>query len=238
MRKRPSFECPGNLLGQKCLTRRLNQKIAKELGQHPFGDIGARAATWSALGVVWAVRGSPTPECWLAVCEIAAILQLAQVEFADADLVAIPSNVTIEVELSAVERPVVRQLPDNGSLAWRVIMPAEYADGRSDDQSFELAATAITILGQATALPFDRFRELTEERFKRGMSSRFFSVRPIRELMAFAQPEGVPWAILSNSTRRSLLVEVLPIEAQELSWLASPGPGYSRERADEFLRNR
>jgi hypothetical protein len=72
-------------------------KIACELGQHPFSDIGSRSATWSALGIFWTVRGSPNLECWLAVSEIAAVLQLAQVEFGDADLAVIPSDATIEV---------------------------------------------------------------------------------------------------------------------------------------------
>ncbi|WP_404653694.1 hypothetical protein [Bradyrhizobium sp. USDA 336] len=216
----------------------VESKVAEELGVHPFSDVGPRAATWSALGIVWTVTATPSPEHWLAVCEIAAILQLAQVEFADTDLVVIPSNATIEVEISAVQRPKVQQLPDNGRLAWRVIMPAEYAHDQVDDQSFELAAIAITILGQATALPFSRFKELTEERFARGMSARFFSVRPIRELLAFAQPAGIPWTALSNTARQPIQAYLAPIEARELSWPVLPGPGYSRERAEEFLRNR
>ena len=215
----------------------VEKKIASELGQHPFSDIGPRSATWSALGIVWTVKGNPTQECWLAVSEIAAVLQLAQVEFGDADLVVVPSDVMIEVELRDIRKPHIEQLPDNGRLAWRATMPIEYvADDR--DNSFQLAAIAISILGQATALPFEKFRELTDERFERGLSARFFSVRPIRELLAFAQPQEIPFAVMTNTTRQKLLADVVPIESGELQWRVSPGPGYSKERAEEFLRNR
>ncbi|MCC8976240.1 hypothetical protein [Bradyrhizobium brasilense] len=213
-------------------------RIAEELGLHPFGDIGARSAVWSALGIVWAVKGAPTRECWLAVSELAAVLQLAQVEFGDADLVVIPSNVTIDVELQDVERSRVEQLPDNGRLAWRVIMPTHYARDHDKDYGFELASVAITILGQTTALPFEKFRQLVDERFERGMSHRFFSVRPIRELLEFVQPQELPLALLANTDRRKLSVDVRPIEPDELKWRSAPGPGYSKNKAEEMLRNR
>jgi hypothetical protein len=216
----------------------IESKIASELGLNPFGDIGPRSATWSALGIVWTVKGNPALECWLAVTEIAAILQLAQVEFADAELVVIPSDVVIEVELCSAKEVSIKQLPDNGKLAWRVSLPTEYASDSNNDNAFELATVAITILGQATALPFETFKDLTEKRFERGLSARFFSVRPIRELLAFAQPDEIPYAVLTNTTRRALLADVAPIESEELKWPLSPGPGYSRKRAEEFLRNR
>ena len=213
----------------------IEAKIVCELGQHPFSDIGPRSASWSAFGILWTVKGSPNLECWLAVSEIAAVLQLSQVEFADTELAIIPSDVTIEVELRNVKKIDIKQLPDNGKLAWQVVVPVEYASGADYDPA-ELASVAITILGQATALPFDTFRDLTEKRFERGLSSRLFSVRPIRELLAFAQPDGIPYSILTNTTRRSLSVDVTPIESEELRWPSSPGPGYSRAKAEEFLR--
>jgi hypothetical protein len=213
-------------------------QVAEELGLHPFGDIGPRAAVWSALGVVWTVKGAPTQECWLAVSELAAVLQLAHVEFGDADLVVVPSDVTVQVEVQNVASFDVRQLPDNGKLSWTVIMPAEYARSADNDQGLELAAVAIMILGQATALPFERFKELAEERFKRGMSSRFFSVRPIREPLKFVQPKEVPFSLLANTTRRELSISITPVEPHELEWPSSTGPGYSKELAVEILNNR
>ena len=213
-------------------------KIACELGQHPFSDIGSRSATWSALGILWTVKGSPNLECWLAVSELAAVLQLAQVEFGDTELIVIPSAATIEVELSRARKIDIKQLPDNGKLAWRVTVPVEHPSGAEDDYTLELASVAITILGQATALRFDTFKELAEKRFQRGLASRFFSVRPIRELLAFVQPDGIPYPVLTNTIRRSLSIDVTPIESDELKWTSSPGPGYSKEKAEEFLRNR
>lgn len=208
--------------------------IKEQLGLHPFGDVGRRSAIWSALGITWVVRGTPTEACWLAVSELVSILQLAQVEFADADLVIVPSNVVIEVDLHDDGGFKVEQLPDNGRLAWQVRMPKD----PKNDWGQELAAVAITILGQATALPFDAFQRLTEERFERGLPTRFFSVRPIRELLAFVQPRELPFSLLANTSRRELDIDLTPIEPEELKWRSSLGPGYSREKANEFLHNR
>jgi len=169
---------------------------------------------------------------------MAAVLQLAQVEFGDADLVVVPSDVTIEVRLHQENRIDTKQMPDNGKLVWRVTMPAQHASERDQDHALELIRLAIMILGQATALPFDEFMRLTDERLKRGLSNRFFSVRPIRELMAFVHPHALPFAVLSNSTRRELISSIAPIGSHELEWPSSLGPGYSRERAEEFLQNR
>ncbi|MBR1281351.1 hypothetical protein JQ597_04785 [Bradyrhizobium sp. AUGA SZCCT0177] len=215
-------------------------KIVRQLGQHPFGDVGPRLARWSAFGVVWTVKGSlPTLECWLAVVEVATILQLAQVEFADADLVIVPSEATIEVELRSVSEPRIEQLPDNGRLVWRLVMPTDYeAADHCSETEFGLAGVALTILGQASALPFETFQTLTDDRFKRGLAARFFSVRPIRELLSSVQPEGLPFALLANSTRRELATSCDPVSSLELQWRSTPGPGYSKEKADEYLRNR
>jgi hypothetical protein len=222
------------------LPEEIETRIADELGQHPFSDIGPRSATWSALGIVWTVKCNiPTLECWIAVTEVAAILQLAQVEFGDADLVVVPSEATIEVELRDTHEPQIEQLPDNGKLAWRLIMPSEYKSSDNyNDVEAKLAAMALTILGQTSALPFETFQSLTEERFERGLAARFFSVRPIRELLASVQPEKLPFALLANTTRRKLSISCNPIVSAELQWRSSPGPGYSKERAEEYLRNR
>ena len=118
-------------------------------------------------------------------------------------------------------------------------MPAEYAPSDNySDIEFRLAAMALTILEQASALPSATFRDLTDERFERGLVSRFFSVRPIRELLASVQPEKLPFALLANTTRRKLSIDCNPIVSAELQWRSSPGPGYSKERAQEYLRNR
>ena len=49
------------------------------------------------------------------------------------------------------------------------------------------------VLGQATALPMTDLKKLVNERFERGLLTRYLSVRPLREMMEFAQPENLDW---------------------------------------------
>lgn len=217
-------------------TDEIEATIARELGRHPFGDVGNRRfVEWSALGIRWSVRSAAERDTWFAALEVAAALQIVQVEFADLDLLVIPSVAIIDVELGDAEFPNIVQLPDNGRLAWRVVMPRSAAQPASFDHP---AAMAVAILAQTTALPFDSFNELAAQRIQRGLPLRVFCVRPIRELMEFAQPESRELGQLHSKVRPSIQHPLKPTEADDLKWRDGPGPGYTAQRAKEHIRNR
>ena len=169
---------------------------------------------------------------------MAAAIQVVQVEFADADLLIIPSNVLIDVELSDDPKPQYVQLPDNGKLAWKVTMPKKVPKPSDEEYQAYLVGIVLMVLGQATALPVSKFDELVNERLERDLLGRVFSVRPLRELMKFAQPDNVDLTRLASETRPDLRREFQPIEAGELKWRNGPGPGYSQSLAEEYLTNR
>jgi hypothetical protein len=215
----------------------IESRIARDLGRHPFGDVGAeRSAAWSAFGVVWTVQSLADEETWLAALEVAAALQIIQVEFADVDLLIIPSRAIIHVEWRDIQKPEFHQLPDNGSLSWRISMPR--APDTSDRGPAGLAALAIMVLEQATALPSAKFQKFMRDRIQRGLVTRIHSVRPMRELMRFAMPEGIDLAAMSSLNRPQLNGRFEPIEATELCWRTGPGPGYSHALARKYLHNR
>lgn len=214
-------------------------KIAAELGQHPFGDVGAeRSVAWSAFGVIWTIRCVADKDTWLAALELAAAIQIVQVEFADVDLMIIPSLALIDVELADETKPECAQLPDNGKLAWKVTMPRVAPDARSEEYEAYLMSVVLMVLTQATALPVPQLGALIEKKMERGLPGRVFSVRPLRDLIRFAQPEHLDSAKLASETRPPLRTDFQPIEASELCWRTGPGPGYSRILAEEHLRNR
>jgi hypothetical protein len=216
----------------------IEANIARDLGQHPFGDIGPeRAAAWSAFGVIWTVHSTADEETWIAALEVAAALQIVQVEFADADLLVIPSQVVIFVDLQNIESPKFWQLPDNGSLAWRITIPKS-PELTWDRAGAALASLVITILGQATGLPAKKFQNLAKERVERGLPMRLYSVRSMRELMKYALPEGLDLVCLASLTRPKLLSPMVPIEVAELRWRTGPGPGYSKRLAQRHLESR
>ena len=217
----------------------IEAKIAVELGHHPFGDVGtARSVAWSAFGVVWTIRCVPDRDTWLAALELAAAIQIVQVEFADVDLLIIPSRVIIDVEVSDKTKPQCAQLPDNGKLAWKVTMPKAVPNPPSEEYQVYLMSVVLMVLGQTTALPVPQLDELIEKRMERGLPGRVFSVRPVRELMQLAQPEHLDFAKLASEPRPVLRTEFQPIEAEDFGWRTGPGPGYSRSLAEQHLRNR
>jgi hypothetical protein len=214
-------------------------KIAAELGQHPFGDVGAdRSVIWSAFGVLWIVRSVADEDTWFAALELAGAIQIVQAEFADLDLLIIPSRVFIDVRLDDGAKPHCVQLPDNGKLTWQVTMPKAMTDTPTDGFEAYLVSVVLTIVGQATALSFPKLREMVEKRMERGLPGRVFSVRPLRELMKLVQPDNLDFAKLASDTRPVLRSDFQPIEAAELAWRTGPGPGYSRSLAERYLLSR
>ena len=212
----------------------IQKKIASDLGQHPFSDVGPeRSVTWSAFGIVWTIRCGADIDTWLPALEVAAAVQIVQVEFADADLLIIPSNVLIDVELSDDAKPRCVQLPDNGKLAWKVTMPKTVPKTSDEEYRAHFVGIVLMVLGQATALPVSKLDDLVNKRLERDLLGRVFSVRPLRELMMFAQPDNLDLIRLASETRPALRREFQPIEAGELKWRNGPGPGYSRT----LLRN-
>jgi hypothetical protein len=217
----------------------IEERLATELAQSPFSDVGLdRSVTWQAFGIIWKITCVSERNTWLAALEVAAAIQIVQVEFADSDLLIIPSDALIHVELGAEMVPKHAQLPDNGKLAWKITMPK--TSPRAFDQRYHshLIAIILMVLGQATALPMNGLKKLFDERFERGLLSRVFSIRPLREMMEFAQPDNLDLARLVSLTGPLTASNTQPKEADELKWRNGPGPGYSRQRATEYLTNR
>ena len=128
---------------------------------------------------------------WLATLELVAAIQIVQVEFADVDLLIIPSRVLIDVVIGDEPNPKCVQLPDNNKLAWRISMPNAMMDTQVDEYHIYLVSVVLMVLGQATALPVSQLDQLIEKRMERGLPGRIFSVRPLRELMNFLRSQNV-----------------------------------------------
>ncbi|WP_149535763.1 hypothetical protein [Siccirubricoccus phaeus] len=213
-------------------------QISENIGQHPFGDFGKiRSVRWSAFGILWEVKSAPERAVWTAALEVAASLQIAQVELADVDMLIIPSKVVVNVELSALAKPSCVQQPDNGALIWSVKMPND-TKTRTMEYQAALVGVLFSVMERASALPSDKISEIFVKKLDRGLPSRLSFVRPMRELLELAQPEGLDMAVLAAQERPSLSLDILPLENDELGWRDGPGPGYSVEKAREYIGNR
>lgn len=218
------------------------RQIQTEIGGPIFSDVGTRRAIrWPALGITWTVSFANTYELALLAEELAATLQIIQADLAEFDLCLFPTTADIELELTDESRTVFKEVPDNNTARWLLRIPSRWLLPQESQPSEEVnpLTMAATILGQCTALPYDRFLTIIESAFKAGLSTKTFNARPARELFA-----GIHSKEVFQTSKRVELNAPTPPEwfeiepAVELAWRESPGPGYSLEKAEGFIRNR
>lgn len=218
----------------------LMDRLEVELRRSPLEDIGpVRTHVWSALGVEWTLTCTSDRETVAAALGLGAVLQVIQVELAHAELLVVPGKVVIDVELGRVERPRVTT-PLDGVANWRVVIPetppSDDPHGRNEfHEAFSIAAT---VLGQVTALDAPSFGKIVTEAMERDLGLRAYSVRPARELMAFAGRQVDCLETLAALPAPVLPRPIRPREPAELAWPTTTAPGYSPERAREALANR
>jgi hypothetical protein len=218
------------------------RRIQTEIGGPIFSDIGARRAIrWPALGITWTVSFANTYELSLLGEELAATLQIIQADLAEVDLCLFPTTVDLELELTDENRTGFEQVHDNGRARWLIRIPSQWLPPQRaiPGEEMDPLTIAAAILGQCTALTFDKFTSILHSAFKAGLATKAFNVRPARELFASIHSKDV----FQNSKRSELNAPTEPVwfwiePAPELAWRESPGPGYSAEKAEGFIRNR
>jgi hypothetical protein len=208
--------------------------LAEQSGQGLFNDVGAKLRfQWHALGINWSIDADA--ESRIHAERIGAALQIALVDLSDEDLLIIPSDVHIRLEVCGRAPAAMRQQPDNGVLRFVIALPA--TEEAADEAAWTFAIVS-TIIVQATAMPFDDYRKVLEAKMKRGLTARAFWVQPagrllrdIRSLLLGDLPD------LTGETQPPLFVPP-PLGHPELAWRDGPAPGYSTRRAEIALRNR
>ena len=98
---------------------------------------------------------------------------------------------------------------------------------------------ATSVLAEVSLLPSERFFEVLENCFRNGISMKVFVAGPYEVLYRkFISKETFE---TSDSSRKSVpeLDRRFKIgEHEELKWLDGPGPGYNKETAEKYLKNR
>lgn len=214
--------------------------LETELGRSPFEDVGpVRSHPWSALGVEWTLRYRNEPDTAAAALGLGAVLQVLQVEMARNDLLVIPDQVVLEVRLDDVEAAKIDTNPDSGA-TWEVTLPRTPSpeDRLGQAEFHESFSLAVTILGQVTALGSTAYMSLIAEAMERETALRAYSVRPARELMAFAGAQVDIASTVAAMPAVSLARPLAPTRHAELAWQASLAADYSPERAREMIESR
>lgn len=223
-------------------TEEIWRKICSEFSGRPFSDVGERRKIqWKALGIIWEVEFDDNQATSSISEEFVSTLQIILADLATTDLLLLPTKVLVSAQVVDGVKLDVEEIPSNTIATWRVGFPRQWIRNLSaiDNLRNAVLALAVTVLGKCSLLDSNRFLAVIESRFAEGLTAKIFSVRPYSELYAEFMPEDE----FNVAARKSLkpLLSAYPFEHDEhsqLAWNRSDGPGYSRNRAREFLTNR
>lgn len=217
----------------------LARKIEGELGAAALADCGpTRTLAFRALGLTWSIQFANTYETSVAAERFAAFVQIVAVELANSDLCLMPTEIQMRAEL-AVDDSWAEPRPSNDGRYWDVRLLPDVLLDASVPPFVGTLAIVLTVLADVSLLPTseftDRFHEAMEQRLAAKLvpgvlfdeALRFFV--PLDSFHADIRRRGTPFA----SGDRVVLEE-----DAALAWIDTPGPGYSKEKANEFLTNR
>lgn len=211
------------------------------LNAPPFSDSNSlRKYCWRALGITWRVNSTNLYDDVCYVEEFIAILQIAIADFSAIDLGLIPTAVELDVTVSDSMGFHFSPVPDNERLTFNVRLPRITKDDIScvNDTHANILSVTTNLLLICSSLPDDEVRKKLEQALKGDLSGKSFFVRPYWELFkVFNDEQGF-------NDRRDKEVSVYTSvefnysEHSSLSWVNTPGWGYSKDKAHEFLDNR
>lgn len=216
--------------------------LEEQLDGRPFNDLGKiREGTWFELGVTWTVKWPNDYQTTDKAEQFIAFLQIFLADLVGVDLCLLKTDVTINLSVANIAKPKVKADPSNVGRIWNVTLPSHISkeEGAVDKPQPDTFATASTILMEISLLPRDEFLKVLENCFKEGLSMKAYVVAPYELLYR----EFVTEEIFELSEKSSQAIpepqRKYPIKKhKELQWYSGPGPGYSKESAKEYLKNR
>jgi len=217
--------------------------IEEQMGGRPFGDLGTvREVTWSELGITWGINWKNDYDTTPAAEQLIAILQILLADLADVDLCLLKTDVNVTICVENRINAKVEPIPSNVGRKWKVTLPI----GSKHDDRLELEhlqvnvlAVASSILAEVSLLPSERFYQVLENCFRNGVSMKAFVAKPYEILYR----EFISKEVFESSDRMTKSIpeahrQFVIREHEELVWFDGPGPGYSKEVAEKYLKNR
>lgn len=227
---------------EKMSVEDLWSSIQEQLSGRPFSDVGRqRAISWKALGITWKVVFDNE---YLATCiseEFVSTFQIILTDIANRDLILLPTKVLIYSYIINESEIDFREMPDNEISTWRIGFPRTYINNKTFQEKFEgnILGIAFDILVKCSVLSYENIKMELEKLFSEGLQTKTFAVRLYSDLYAEFLPED-NFNLPSRGSLTPLLphLDFEPVENVQLKWLEKEGPGYSEERAKEFIANR
>lgn len=218
------------------------QSVAKEINGFPFNDCGEnKVYKWAALGVTWCVTAENKIETIPYAEEFVAVLQVLIADFGMTDLCLIPTTINLKLNVIETGRMRFEERPDSDVTSFDITIPKNInmnSSSQSDDFHAQIVAIANTLLIECSCLPDSEVHKKLNSAYKNGLSAKAFLARPYWELFLTTTVKEEYEARHKNSIG-NLKASDFPVQFHpELKWNDSPGFGYSKKKANEFLSNR
>lgn len=223
--------------GKDSVTQIWNE-LQKQTFGRPFGDLGeTREALWSELGLTWRVSWINDYVTTSISEQLCAVMQIVLADLAGIELCLLKTNVKINVSIEDSDEIAIEPIPSNSGRKWKIVFPnKQFA---AQELQIKVLTIITTILSEASLLPKNQFNEKVEDMFKNGISMKAFVAQPYQVLyQQLIGKETFDSADRAGKQSPCHQMEFKTKENHEISWVDCLGPGYSKEKQQELIKNR
>ena len=216
--------------------------IQNQLAGRPLCDAGEeRSISFRALGIEWILEFQNGFHHTLCAETLASCIQVALVELSSDELLLLPVNVKVRIELIGGDQHVIERMPDNDLIRWKLLIPLKHLDNADSERKVCDAAieTLLYIFYECSVLPDSQLSTIIDKKIKDDLYGKTFF------LGSYGGTFSQRWSVeLFNRVERRYLKPLgmdRPFtlrENERMPWNDSNGPGYSSVRATQFIENR
>lgn len=218
------------------------EKVQEGLCGHPFCDLGEkRFIRWKALGIIWTIEFKNTDLVSSISEELVSTLQIILTDLAHEDLALLPTQVVITTSITDNSQIKIEELPSNEVATWKIGFPKHWIRNIEtlDELQTSISSLAITVLCKCSVLEQNKLIEKIEKAFSEGLSTKTFTIRPYAELYAYFFPEKDYVQIARSDFKPLFRDQRFEFsEHDQLAWIDTDGPGYSKEKSQVYINNR
>ena len=214
--------------------------LQDEMLGRPFGDVSAtRTVLWKQVGLTWTVSWKNSYATTAMAEQFIATAQILMAEWAGMDLCLQRSRIWVEVDTWSEEKSTVQSRPSNKGRDWLVKFSQRRKTMEVREVQKEAFGFVASIIREVSFLSDGEFLDIIQESFQEGVASKVEIARPYEELYRSCTTDPRPFEEERLGWRMARAeVPFRMKEHPELGWFDGPGPGYSKGRSEEHIRNR
>lgn len=211
--------------------------LEEQLVGRPFTDVGQeRTVSFQALGVTWFFHWDNTYDVTCMAEELISALQILLADLAGSDLCLLRTFLDVEFQADTLSEIIVEPVPSNEQTCWKVRIPST---SNKELTHIEVVALATKLLTNVSVLPADQLYNHLEDAFREGLPNKtLFGQRYKMLYMEFVTKDTFESSGRKFKSPPQIDHPFRPIVHQQLDWYDKLIPGYSKQSAEEALKNR